>query len=88
MLKSIIDTILGPAITFLQYALDKLSSAALVADRGLNLDYFLGPVAAMGDGWVTLVKSLIASLLIVSVVFVAKAAYGAYLQAKDGVKWW
>lgn len=88
MLKSIIDTILGPAITFLQFALDKLNSVSLVADRGLNLDYFLGPVSALGPNWITLVKSLIASMLLLAIVFMAKMAYNAYLNAKEGSKWW
>lgn len=88
MLKSIIDTILGPAINFLQYSIDKLNSVSLVADRGLNLDYFLGPVAALGPNWVTLVKSLISSIILLATVFVARMAYNAYLNAKDGVQWW
>lgn len=88
MLKSIIDTILGPAVAFLQFSLDKLATVSLVADRGLNLDYFLGSVAGLGDNWITLIKSLTASILLLGIVFIAKSAYNAYLNAKSGVKWW
>ena len=88
MLKSIIDTILGPAITFLQFALDKLTSISLIADRGLNLNYYLGPIGALGPSWVTLVKSVISSLVLLCIVLVAKTAYNIYLNAKMGVKWW
>lgn len=88
MIRSIIDTILGPVITFLNYALDKLNSISMVADRGLNLDYYLGSVGALGPNWVTLVKTLISCLVILVLVYIAKTIYNLYLNAKDGVKWW
>lgn len=88
MLKSIIDTILGPVITFLNYALNNLNSVSMVADRGLNLDYYLGPIGALGANWVTLVKTLILCLSLLCLVFVSKTVYNIYLSAKEGVKWW
>lgn len=88
MLKSIIDTILGPVITFLNYALDKLNSISMVADRGLNLDYYLGSIGALGPNWITLVKTLILCLALLTLVFVTKTVYNIYLNAKEGVQWW
>jgi len=87
-MRDITDTILGPIIQVLTLAYNYLSSIALVASRGLNLDYFLGPFANLGNAWVLLIKSFISSIVLISVIFAVKAIYGIYLKVKAGVKWW
>lgn len=82
------NTIFGPVISVLSQGIVYLNSIIMVASRGLDLDNFLGPIGALGGGWVLLVKSLISSFVLVSVVFGVKAIYSLYLQSKDGVKWW
>lgn len=87
-MRDIADTIFGPIIQILTQAYSYLSNVALVAARGLNLDNFLGPFAALGSPWVILIKSFISALVLVAVVIAVKTIYGLYLNLKQGVKWW
>ncbi|MDQ7094990.1 hypothetical protein REC12_15445 [Desulfosporosinus sp. PR] len=87
-MHDIADTVFGPVIQVLTFAYNYLSNISMVASRGLNLDYFLGPFANMGSAWITLIKSFIGAFVLVSVVVGIKAIYSAYLQLKQGVKWW
>jgi len=88
MFQRIIDTIFDPIIQMLATARDYLDQAAVVAARGLNLDYFLGPVSMLGWQWKALVSSVIASAFLLLMVVVVRKAYGMYLALKEGVKWW
>jgi hypothetical protein len=88
MFQRIIDTIFDPIIQILATARDYLDQAATVAARGLNLDYYLGPVAMLGWEWKALISSVIASAFLLLIVVVARKAYGMYLALKEGVKWW
>lgn len=88
MFQRIIDTVFDPIIQILVTARDHLDNAALVAAQGLNLDYFLGPIAMMGWQWRALVTSVVASAFLLLSILVARRAYGLYLAIKEGVKWW
>ena len=88
MFQRIIDTFFNPIIQILVNARDHLENVSLVAARGLNLDYFLGPIYCLGPEWRSLIGSVVAcAFLLLSVLF-ARKAYGIYLALKDGVKWW
>lgn len=88
MLRDLIDSIFAPVYGFLNFVLLKIQSVSLVASRGLNLDYFLGPVALLGPEWVGLIKTIIACITLLTVVFVSTKGFGLYLKFKEGVKWW
>lgn len=88
MFQRIIDTVFDPIIQILVAARDHLDTAALVAARGLNLDYFLGPISMMGWQWQVLVTSVVASAFLLLSILVARKGYGLYLAIKEGVKWW
>jgi len=87
-MKDIIDSILGPIQQFLSYSIEKIQSIQLVAERGLDLNYYLGPITQIGPGWVALCFSLISSIVLITVVFLARSGYSLYLNFKEGVKWW
>lgn len=87
-MRGIADTIFEPIISVLQGGLDALSHVQMVAARGLNLDYFLGPFAGLGSAWIMLIKSFIGAFVLVGVVLAVKGIYSLYLQLKSGVKWW
>lgn len=87
-MHSIVDSILGPITTLLQSALNYLGQIALVAGRGLNLDYFLGPIILMGSGWQMLIGSIVSSAFLILVVMIVRTTYNMYLAFKSGVKWW
>lgn len=88
MFQRIIDTIFDPVIRILVSARDHLDAAALVASRGLNLDYYLGPVSALGWQWRSLIITVVASAFLILSVLVARKGYALYLAMKEGVKWW
>lgn len=87
-IRDLVDSITGSAIQMLQDAFDRISSITLVAARGLNLDYFLGPVSMLGTPWVNLITSIVASIILIATVFVVRAIYNLYLRFKEGVRWW
>ena len=87
-MHAIVDTILGPITTMLQNALNYLGQVSLIAGRGLNLDYFLGPLAMMGSGWTMLIGSIVSSAFLLLVVLVVRKTFDMYLAFKSGVKWW
>lgn len=88
MIQRIVDSITGPMIETLTRARDYLDMSTEVAARGLNLDYFLGPVSHMGWQWRTLIVSILSSAFLLVCVFTARKIYAAYLSFKEGVKWW
>lgn len=88
MFKAVIDSFLGPVQSILINARDQLNHVALVAGRGLNLDYFLGPISMLGTGWTMLIGSVVSSAFLILVVLMARRGYNLYLALKDGVQWW
>lgn len=88
MFQRIIDTFFNPIIQILVAARDRLEQISLVAGRGLNLDYFLGPISILGPEWSGLIGSVITCAFIILSVIVARKLYGIYLALKEGVKWW
>lgn len=88
MFQRIVDTIFDPVIRILVSARDNLDAAALVAARGINLDYFLGPVSMLGWQWRTLIVTVVSCAFLILCVLVARKGYALYLAIKDGVKWW
>jgi hypothetical protein len=83
-----VNTVLGPVTNFLQYAIDKMNSISMIAYAGLNLDSYLGPIESMGPAWVAMVTSLIAALLLIVIVFVARQVYDLWLAFVNGTMWW
>ncbi len=88
MFQRIIDSIFDPVIQILAAARDQLDQVSMVAARGLNLDYYLGPVSMLGTEWQLLIGSVVASAFLLITVLVARKGYGIYLALKEGVKWW
>jgi len=86
--QRIVDTFFNPIIQVLVAARDRLDYISMVAARGLNLDYFLGPISMLGPEWRGLLGSVVASTFLLITVLVAKKGYSIYLSLKEGVKWW
>lgn len=88
MFQRIVDSFFNPVINILVAVRDRLDYISNVSARGINLDYYLGPVAMLGSQWKALIVSVIASAMIILTVLVARKGYGIYLALKEGVKWW
>jgi len=87
-MKDIVDSIIGPIQLFLNNAIERIQDIQLVAERGINLNYYLGPITHMGTGWTALIMSLISSLILIAVIFLVRTGYNIYINFKEGVKWW
>ncbi|WP_018211188.1 hypothetical protein [Desulfitobacterium hafniense] len=88
MFNALVDSFLGPVQTILQSTISRLDQVSLVAARGLNMDYYHGPIMYMGAGWKALIGSVVASAFLLLIVLVSRKGYGLYLSLKEGVKWW
>ena len=87
-MRAIADTIFPPIKTMLNTILTTLDNISVNMVSGLDLDYYLSPIALMGTPWVFLVKSLILCVVAFIAFTVAKTGYSLYLQIKQGVQWW
>lgn len=88
MFQRIVDTFFNPVIQFLVATRDRLDYISQVAARGLNLDYFLGPISMLGPEWRSLIGSVVACAFLLITILVARKGYSIYLSLKEGVKWW
>ncbi len=88
MFKQIIDTVMDPIVEILVSVRDQLDSISIVAARGLNLDFFLGPISGLGWEWRALIVSVAASALLLLTVMAVRKIYAIYLSLKEGVQWW
>jgi len=86
--KAIVDTFIGPVQQILSSTISRLDQVSLVAARGLNLDYYLGPIMMLGSGWKALICSVISSAFLLLITLTARKGYSLYLALKAGVKWW
>lgn len=88
-MQEIIDLIFNPVIEFLTQIKNYLyNTTELISGRRLNVDYFLGPISMISTEWRILIVSVISTLGLITIIFVAKKMYSLYLNLKDGVKWW
>lgn len=87
-MQEVIDLVFSPVVSVLQQAVAWLSSARLMAFRGININHYLGYVAWLGPTWLGVVQTTITCAYLVALVHVSLAAWGLYLRLKAGVKWW
>lgn len=82
------DALLGPVHALLDKVIAWLEQVNLVAQRGLNLGYYLGYVAWLPAPWLSLVKQVALCALLVGIVIAVRAVWSLYLRLKSSVKWW
>jgi len=87
-MQRIIDSLFNPIIQVLTQARDYLENASKISAKGLNLDYFLGPVSMLGWQWRSLILSVISSVILIVTILAVRKLYGLYLAMKEGAKWW
>lgn len=83
-----IDSFMQPPIQFLQRIVGYLQNAALVTANGINLSDYVNWIGLLGDSWVRVLNSLLASFTLILILFVSQRIYRLYLAFKDGIEWW
>lgn len=87
-IEKIIDGFFYPAMNYLSNVNYQLYKIQIEPQRYLKLDYFLGPISMLGPGWIALIDSVIGALIMIFLVFSAKALWNLYLHFKESVQWW
>jgi hypothetical protein len=87
-IKSFIDKILKPPITFLDLAIEKLQGVQLVTAQGLNLGKYLSVFGDMPQAWQLVVSSLFMSTVLLGTLLIFRSVMRMYFSIKEGVKWW
>jgi len=87
-IHSFIDSIFTPPISLLQMARDKLNEVGMVTAQGLNVNSYLSIFGDIPYLWQVVIKSLLASIVILLSVFIFRSAMRIYYAVKEGVKWW
>lgn len=72
-----------PLDSFLQLILDYLNRVSLVAGHGINLNNYFGFFGYLPASWQAVVQSLMASVGFLAILFIVRAAWNLYLNAKD-----
>lgn len=85
---SFIDNFMNPPINFLQLIINYINNAALVAGNGINLSDYVSWIGLLGDSWVKVLNSILASFTLILTLFVGQKIYKLYLSFKAGIKWW
>lgn len=87
-MKAVIDAVLQPVADLLTRVATWLEQASLIAERGLDLRYYVGYVAWLPPAWLALVKQAALAAALVGTVAVAMAGWRLYLRVKASVQWW
>lgn len=86
--KNFIDSIFGAPLSWLKLMQDMISNAGQVVGKGINLNNYFSFFGYLPSEWQLVVKSLLASIVLLAVLFMVKAAWDMYLRVKGSAQWW
>lgn len=87
-LRNFIDSIFGPPISFLQLCIDMINRAGTVAGKGINVNNYFSFFGYLPPEWQLVVKSAMASIVLLAILFLVRAAWDTYLKSKTSTQWW
>lgn len=87
-IKSFIDKILGPPISFLDMAIQQLKTAQMVTAQGLDIGKYFAVFGDLPTAWQLVVSSLLISTVLLGVLLSFRSIMRIYYATKEGVKWW
>lgn len=87
-IRNFIDSIFSPAIVFLEMMRDMLNNVGTVAGKGIDLNNYFSFFAYMPAEWQNVVKSALASVVLLATLWLVKSAWDMYLRVKASGKWW
>ena len=87
-IRSFIDTIFQPPLTFLDLAIENIRNVSLVTARGINLSNYMSVFGDMPREWQLALQSLLMSVVLIGTLLLFRLAIRTYFAVKEGVKWW
>lgn len=87
-IKSFIDKIFQPPITFLDLAIEKLRGVQMVTSQGLNIGQYFAIFGDLPTAWQLVISSILISTVLLGVLLMFRSIMRIYYATKEGVKWW
>ncbi len=87
-IRSFIDKIFNPPITFLDMAIEKLKAVGKLTAQGLNVGKYLAIFGDMPTAWQLVISSALTSVVILGSLLIFRSVMRLYYSLKEGVKWW
>lgn len=87
-LRSFIDSIFDPIVSFLDLCIEKLQGINMVTAQGINVGKYLSVFGDMPAVWQTLIVSILGSVTLLGGLIIFRSLMRVYYSAKEGVKWW
>ncbi|ACJ33174.1 hypothetical protein [Anoxybacillus flavithermus] len=87
-IRSFIDKIFNPPITFLDMAIEKLRAVGQITAQGLNVGKYLAIFGDMPTAWQLVISSALMSVVILGSLLIFRSVMRLYYSLKEGVKWW
>ncbi|SFT00472.1 hypothetical protein [Paenibacillus sp. 453mf] len=87
-IRNFIDSIFSPPLEFLNMAYRYLNEVSLVAGQGINLNKYFVFFGYLPSSMQAVINSLLAALILLSVLQLVKVIMRMYYAVKDGSKWW
>jgi hypothetical protein len=86
--RNMLDAVFKPPKTFLQLIIDLLDKAGSVTGRGISLNNYFGWFGYLPPSWQLVVKSALASVALLAILFLIRSVWDMYLKAKQSAQWW
>lgn len=87
-LRSFINMIFQPPITFLDLATENLRNVNMVTARGIDLSNYTRIFNDMPTEWQIALQSLFISVVVIGTLLLFRLSVRTYFAIKAGVKWW
>lgn len=87
-IKSFLDKIFGPPITFLELARERLNAVGNTTARGLDVRGYLSIFGDLPQAWQMVISSLLQVTVLLMSLIIFRSVMRIYYATKEGVKWW
>lgn len=87
-MRNLIDSLFDPAFEFVDWIKDALQQAGTVVARGIDLNEYFGWIKLLGNGFTTLLFSLIASFIFLTILHNAKTISRVFITFKEWIGRW
>lgn len=87
-IKSFLDKIFKPPISFLDMARERLQAVSRTTARGLDVRGYLSVFGDLPGVWQMVISSLLSVTVLLISLIIFRSIMRIYYATKEGVKWW
>ena len=87
-IKSFLDKIFQPPISFLEMARERLQAVSSTTARGLDVRGYLSVFGDLPSAWQMVISSLLSVTVLLISLIIFRSVMRIYYATKEGVKWW